>query len=59
MTVRSALLRTQPAQGHRERTLFAVDVPGIVRRPDARALIVFARDVATRQVESYFEATSR
>jgi hypothetical protein len=58
MTVRSALLRTRPAQWHQDRTLFAVQVPAVEGRPDARGLILFARDVATRQVEGYLEAAS-
>jgi hypothetical protein len=59
MAVRSALIRIRAPEGHQDRTLFAVRVPALEGRADARALIVFARDVATRHVERYCSAASR
>jgi hypothetical protein len=58
MTVRAALIRAPAPEDPRDRTNFAVRIPGINQRPDARELVVFSRDVATRYVESYFAAVS-
>jgi hypothetical protein len=59
MTIRSALIRTGAPTDHQDRTLFDVQIPPVQGRPDARALILFARDVATQQVEGFCVAANR
>jgi hypothetical protein len=59
MTVRTALIRTRTPTDHQGRTLFDVEIPSVQGRPDARALILFARDVATQHVVGFCVAANR
>jgi hypothetical protein len=58
MTGRTATIRTRQPEGHQDRESFAVRIRSIHGRPDARALVLFSRDVATRHVETYCAAAS-
>jgi hypothetical protein len=54
LIVRSAIISIRPPRDHEDRSRFAVDPDGPAsERPDARELIVMARDLAARHVASF------